>query len=165
MKYINDYKNFVNERQYYGLAGAGILPVCVSTGRVLVGLRSYHVEEPHTWGTFGGKLEIDEGIDETIKVAAIRELEEETEYYGHIELVDAYIFTDGSFSYHNFFGLVDEEFEPELNWENDDAVWYTLEELNILSNKHFGLKALLHNSMDILLNIINEKLYVNKSTY
>jgi 8-oxo-dGTP pyrophosphatase MutT (NUDIX family) len=148
MKYIKDYQMF--EKQYWGTMGAGILPICPATGRILVGFRSAYVMEPHTWGTFGGKLDIDEGVDETIKMAAMRELEEETHFTGAMELVDAFVYQDGSFSYHNFFGVVEDEFSPSLNWENDRAIWMTLDELVDLEGKHFGLVSLLKNSLPLL---------------
>jgi 8-oxo-dGTP pyrophosphatase MutT (NUDIX family) len=157
MKFIQTFESYQsagNGNMYWGSLGSGILPVCPATGRILVGFRSRHVLEPHTWGTFGGKLDIDEGVDETIKVAAMRELEEETAFTGHMDLVDAFIFRDGSFSYHNFFGVVEEEFTPTLNWENEDAVWYTLEELLELKGKHFGLASLLKNSLPVLEKIL-----------
>jgi 8-oxo-dGTP pyrophosphatase MutT (NUDIX family) len=157
MKHLKRFESFQsagNGKIYWGSLGTGILPVCPATGRILVGFRSDSVLEPHTWGTFGGKLDIDEGIDETIKEAAMRELEEETDFTGHMKLVNAYVFVDGTFSYHNFFGIVEHEFEPMLNWENDDAVWYTLDELKALKNKHFGLVALLENSLPLLKKIL-----------
>ena len=156
MKHIAQFENFkkqptpdaqpVNEQNYWGSMAAGIMPVCSSTGRVLIAFRSAHVNEPHTWGTIGGKLDIDEGIDETIEEAALRELVEETEYDGDMDMRKAYVFTDGSFSYHNFFGVVSEEFEPQLNWETERFEWMTFRELKQLSPKHFGLSALLKNS-------------------
>lgn len=156
MKHLITFENYThhNGQTFWGSIGAGILPVCKETKRILVGYRSSHVLEPHTYGVFGGKLDIDDGIDETIKQACLRELEEETCYRGEIDLVDAYVFKSGDFTYYNFFGIVPKEFEPELDWENEDAIWITLEELINLKNKHFGLEALLKNSIDILKNIL-----------
>lgn len=136
---------------YYGTMGAGILPVCPSTGRVLVGLRSEDVNEPHMWNLFGGKIESGEDVEE----GARRELEEETGYYGNLRLVNACVYRKSNFEYHNFFGVVNEEFEPTLNWENDEAEWVTLEELKKLKNKHFGLKGLLQKSGNVLERLLN----------
>lgn len=36
---------------FWGKAGAGILPLCSETDRVLLAKRSAFVEEPGTWGT------------------------------------------------------------------------------------------------------------------
>jgi len=129
---------------FWGNAGAGVLPICPRTGRILVGLRSPHVNEPNTWGVFGGA--IDAGEDP--KKAALREIEEELGYRGDIDLFPAYVFTSpgGGFRYSNFIGLVDEEFEPKLNWETALAEWVTWDELQRLRPKHFGLEALLKHS-------------------
>lgn len=135
--------------QYWGSIGAGIVPVCIKTKKFLIGLRSSYVLEPHTWGGFGGKLDIDEGVDEAIEEAAIRELKEETRYNGEIQLIKGYVFKDKNFEYHNFIGEVEEEFKPILNWENDRAVWMTYDELLELPNKHFGLIKFLNESKDL----------------
>ena len=55
--------------------------------KILVGLRFSQVREPVHIGSFGGKLDIDEGIDE-IKETLFIETIEETEYRGEIHLID-----------------------------------------------------------------------------
>jgi len=129
---------------FWGNAGAGILPICVKTGRILVGFRSPSVNEPNTWGVFGGA--IDDG--EQPATAARRELAEELGYRGKMLVKEAFVFTSpgGGFRYSNFLGLVDEEFKPRLDWENSKAKWITFKELESLRPKHFGLEALLKNS-------------------
>lgn len=160
MRHLQLFEGFLFEREYWGTIGAGILPVCRTTGRVLVGLRSRQVMEPNTWGTFGGKLDIDEGIDESIKEAALREMEEELGFFDHINLVNAYVYNDNSrFSYHNFFGVVEREFEPQLNWEHAKAVWMTIEQLLELPGQHYGLKALLENSGELLRSLVGDATY------
>lgn len=148
---------------YWGSIGGGVLPICIKTKRILVGLRSSDIMEPHTWGIFGGKLDIDEGVNETIEQAVKRELKEETGYAGSISLKPAYIFKNKGFEYHNFIGIVNDEFHPSLDWENDDAKWMTYEELINLKSKHFGLSALLKNSNDIIQRVISEALNVTES--
>lgn len=135
-------------RTYWGTEAAGILPICTKTKRLLIALRSEDVMEPNTYGIFGGKLDDDE---KDVKKVAIRELFEETEFNAAITLIPAYIFEDSNFKYHNFLGLVIEEFEPILNWENSDAKWLTFDEVLKLPNKHYGLKALLKESYDLIL--------------
>ena len=56
------------------------------------------------------------------------------------------MYKDGSFSYYNFFGIVQKEFSPSLNWETESFKWMTYDELLALPRKHFGLVALLKNS-------------------
>ena len=149
MKYIKTF-----EQIYWGTAGAGILPFCTTTKRFLVGFRSIDVMEPHTYGTFGGKLDVDDVNEDTIQEAAIRELQEETEYYDNIDLIKGYVFKDKNFEYHNYIGKVDIEFKPILNWENDKAIWITYDELLNLKPKHFGLAKFLNESKMLFENLI-----------
>ena len=115
--------------------------------------------------TNGGKIDLGEddefertlSVDASVEAAAKREFIEETEYNGDIKLIPAYVYRDGSFAYHNFFGLVDYEFEPELNWETQSYKWMTYEELKALPKKHFGLVALLKNSSKELEALLSQK--------
>lgn len=150
MKYLKLFE----EANYWGKKGAGILPICKETKRLLIPLRSDYVLEPNTWGVWGGKIDLGDedeyertnNIDASVEAAAKREFVEETEYDGVIKLIPAYVYRDGTFAYHNFFGLVDYEFEPTLNWETEDFKWMTYQRLLSLPRKHFGLVALLKNS-------------------
>jgi len=126
-----------NDNRFFGNAGAGVLVYCTQTKRFLLGLRSELVNEPNTWGTFGGK--IDDDADP--KSAAQRELKEETGYNGNINLQLFDVFQSGNFKFYNFFGKVEEEFDPVLDWENESAEWFTLNEFP--PNLHFGTKRLL----------------------
>jgi 8-oxo-dGTP pyrophosphatase MutT (NUDIX family) len=138
-----DYANRSGEA-FWGDAGAGVLPIARSTGRILVGLRSAYVNEPHTWGVFGGAIDASERPTD----AARRELCEELGYCGPIKLVKAYVFESpgGGFRYTNYLGIVEDEFQPDLDWETEGAQWVTLEELRAIEPKHFGLEALLEHS-------------------
>lgn len=160
MKYLKLFEQV----EYWGKKGAGILPICTTTKRLLIPLRSEYVLEPNTWGVWGGKIDLGEddefeitnNIDASVENAAKREFIEETEYKGEIKLIPAYVYKDGSFAYHNFFGLVDYEFDPKLNWETSISKWMTLEELLTLPKKHFGLVALLNNSSKELESLLNK---------
>ena len=138
--------------KFWGDAGAGILVISKDTKKILVAHRSEDVNEPNTWGVFGG------AVNDTsdIKKSALRELEEETEYNGTIELIPAYIFRSKTFEYHNFIGIVPKEFVADLDWENDDYKWITFDELMELEPKHFGLVKLLNDRESI--NIIKSLL-------
>ena len=135
--------------EYFGNRGAGVLPVSRESRKCLIALRSDWVMEPRTWGIWGGK--IDDG-EVSPKDAALRELFEETGYTGNVSLYEAYVYKDKNFQYYNFFGLVDSEFEPDLNWETSDYRWFSFDELMDLEPKHFGLRALLNDkkSLDLL---------------
>jgi 8-oxo-dGTP pyrophosphatase MutT (NUDIX family) len=161
-------------KEYWGSAGAGIIPLARSTGRFLIPLRSWQVMEPHTYGTIGGKLDRidmddeydpdDEGyVDsesepdserssasgseyEEPEDAAVREFYEETGYDGPVDLFALYVFSDGNFRYYNFLGVIEDEFDPDTNWETDEWVWVRFDELLKLRPKHFGLESLLNDN-------------------
>jgi len=140
----------------WGNIGAGILPYCKKTKRFLLAFRSSYVLEPHTWGIWGGKIEDNEDIEES----AIREFEEESGYNNTIKLIPSYIYKERGFTYHNFIGLIEDEFEPGLDWENERGVvetedykWVTLDELLKIEPKHFGLEKLLDNNINQIKNI------------
>lgn len=156
MKYIKcyeDYSIYTNDI-FWGTVGAGILVISKNTGRILLGLRSSQVNEPNTWGIFGGQLDDMETNDP--KKAALIELEEETGYRGKINLIDGEIFTktdtDGNniFTYYNYIGIIQDEYTPVLDWENDDYKWLTFDELLKLRKKHFGLEFLIKNSKNLI---------------
>ena len=135
--------------QFWGSRGAGIMPVCPATGRVMLVLRSSMVNEPHTWGIPGGAIDSAESYEK----AARREMQEELGFSAHVEIQPAFLFEKGSFKFQNFFGIVDEEFDAQLDWENTDYDWFALNQLP--SPLHFGVKALLSNSREDLMKILN----------
>lgn len=134
------------ETGFWGRKGAGSLIMARTTGRFLVQLRSEHVEEPGTWGTWGGA--IDSGM--TSEDAALNEFEEETGVSSNNvrEVIPLYVFKHSSgFEYHNFLIVVDDEFTPRPNraneWEIDGFKW--VEHSNFPRPLHFGLKSLLQH--------------------
>ena len=153
MKFKNFYaQKIVTEntpKTFWGSKGAGILVFCTSTQRFLLGLRSKYVREPGTWGIFGGAIDGNENPEK----AAKRELEEETQYRGSVTLKLLDIFQSGDFKFHNFVGLVPEEFKAQLDWENDGAEWFAFEDFP--DNLHFGLNRLLPLIQDEILAQVN----------
>ncbi len=125
---------------FWGAQGAGGIFIAKDTGRILLGLRSNEVEEPNTWGVFGGAIE--EGQSPT--QSAEREMREETGYSGPLRLVPLYVYSKGSFKYYNFAALVEQEFEPQLNLENSNYAWVEFGQWP--QPLHFGLAALLQHS-------------------
>ena len=175
MIYIKKYENFIGGGDhasysndsgdvFWGNLGAGMLPFSKSTKKFMVVFRSKYVNEPETWGIIGGK--IDEDKNESIEQALKREFNEETKFdivnkfnkksytIEDIELIHLYTFESekSTFKYYNYMGLLEEEFIPILDWENDDYKWLSLPELINLDNKHFGLETLLNDkkTMNIL---------------
>lgn len=140
-----------------GNAASGVLPVCKSTGNICLAYRSWCVQNGSRFGTIGGAVKA--GMNPA--QSALAELKEETGYSGDIELLPAYVYRNGSFSYFNFIGLVGSEFgfnpEPAHRWENVVLSWFSLRciEKHMKAQPddfHFGLIAVFENSRDLILN-------------
>lgn len=135
-----DHRAALESTGFWGNAGAGCLIMAKDTKRILIPKRSAWVQEPHTWSTWGGA--IDRGEDP--KTAAIREVEEEAGYEGEVlDMIHLYTFKSDDFRYDNYVAIVATEFEPELNWESDEAEWFAFGDWP--SPLHFGLEDLLKN--------------------
>jgi 8-oxo-dGTP pyrophosphatase MutT (NUDIX family) len=133
----------------WGNKGAGCLFVAAATKRIGFSLRSAYVYEPHTYATFGGKIERGE---EPLH-AALREAEEETgQEIAPIAIFPLMVFREKGFRYYNFLVVVPEEFDLFLDPddeepETDDIVWVRFgawpEPL------HFGTRALLQDPASV----------------
>jgi len=133
-------RNPAAAREYWGRAGAGVLPYCPDTGRFLLAFRSAYVNEPHTWGIWGGAVDPGESPED----AACREVREEMGITAEPDdLQQLYVYRDGSFTYVSYLLAVDEEFEPSLDWETEGFRWVPLDELVEMEDLHYGVKALL----------------------
>lgn len=138
-----DHRQALEESGFWGRQGAGCIILARDTGRILVGQRSEGVLEPGTWGTWGGAIDPGENPAEGM----LRETQEEV---GEIEFKSTIKLTEfkspNGFVYHNFLGIVQGEFDPDLNWENDGFAW--IEPSELLENNsqrpyHPGLTYLL----------------------
>ena len=128
----------LTETGYWGRAGAGCMVRAQDTGRYLLPLRSKRVQDPLTWGTWGGAIDANEDAGK----AALRELQEEAKYKGEvISVKQLYVFRDKTFQYTTFLVTVPHEFKPELNWETLRSKWFNLD--SFPSNLHKGLKAIM----------------------
>lgn len=149
MRHLKKFESF------WGSEASGVLPICKSTGRILIGLRSSWVDQPFTWGNFGGAIGLGHYGNDEEKLSpednAEKEFREETGFDGSVELIPSYIFNKGSFKYYNYIGLVDVEFE--MNRDNMEHVevseikWVTLDELINHEDLHFGIQSLLDNNI------------------
>lgn len=122
---------------FWGKQGSGCLVKAQSTGRVLLALRSDLVQEPNTWGMFGGAID----SKENPKRAMMRELREEIgNDFDTVNVLPLMVYRKDTFKYYNFLVVVETEFEPELNWETDDTRWFTIGKWP--KPLHFGVSAL-----------------------
>jgi 8-oxo-dGTP pyrophosphatase MutT (NUDIX family) len=133
-------------RRYFGdRGGAGCLVLSRKTGRLMLIRRSDNVEEAGTWGTVGGAIEDGSNPART----AADELLEETGYDGPVRMVPlgGYQSPGGAFSFHNFLGIVDDEFEP---WESHESAAHRWFELGDWPEPmHFGVEHILADTESI----------------
>lgn len=109
---------------------AGILLRARDTKRYLF----LQQERDGVWVTPGGHIE----RGETPVRAAIRELAEETGYYGEIEIESEACAVDG---YVLFRGSVAREFVVRLSYEHEDSIW--VKRGSFPRALHWGLRELL----------------------
>lgn len=116
----DEHEQELNRTGFWGKRGAGVIFLAQDTGRYLIAKRSGEVEEPHTWGTWGGAIDPGEDPEQ----AAYREATEETGYTGPVQLKHLWTFKHPSgFQYFNYLATVPEEFIPRLNWETESFKW------------------------------------------
>ena len=143
------HRKSLDETGFWGRRAAGALIFATSTKRFLLAHRSADVQEPNTWGIWGGA--IDEG--EEPKVAVLREIREETGYHGRdLELWKLWTFQhESGFRYFNFLATTSKEFTPKLDWETQGFKWVEFGAwpkplhpgvINLLKHESARLKAL-----------------------
>lgn len=161
---FTDYEK-AQEGGFWGSKASGILPIAKDTGKILIGLRSESVNEPLTWGNFGGAIGVDDygrGEKElSPSDNARKEMMEEVGYKGSMELVDSFVFEKNDFIYYNFLGIIPNQHDisesnSELNWEVNELKWVTLDELENHPDLHFGIQGLLDNSYDQIKAIVEK---------
>lgn len=96
---------------------AGIFFYSKHTGRYLYLLRN---DSRNTWGIPGGKIHKHETLLEGLE----RECTEELSFFpADIKLIPIQKFVNNNFTYHTFFGEVENEFTPVLNDEHCGYAW------------------------------------------
>lgn len=133
-----DHINALNNTGFWGKQGAGCIFYSTATNRYLIAHRSNMVEEPGTWGTWGGAMDAGEKPMQTVA----REIKEEAGYNGLTDIRYVWTFQhESGFKYHNYIAIVEDEFTPILNWETQGYSWVTLKHLP--NPMHTGLVGLL----------------------
>lgn len=141
------HKEALQRTGFWGESGAGCIIMSKDSGRILIPLRSKKTREPGTWGTWGGAIDENETPKETV----MREVYEEAGYVGVKKIIPLHVFKhESGFKYYNFLVLVENEFNPTINFETKDWDWFYID--NLPSPLHFGLKGILNNKKDV--NII-----------
>lgn len=98
---------------------AGCVFYCKKTGRLLLAQRSGQVPFPHKWDQWGGSLE----GNESPFAGALRESQEESGYSKSMDFILANIWESPVLKYYVYVSLVEEEFTPLLNFENENYLW------------------------------------------
>ena len=139
-----DHFDALHRTGFFGSQGAGCIILAQDTGRILICHRSEDVQEPGTWGVWGGAID----NEEDPRAAAIREVREECGYSGPISAMEPlYIFSKGSFSYYNFLAIVQKEFTPHLDWESQGFRWCQFGRWP--KPLHFGLVSLFSDGASV----------------
>lgn len=134
----DDHRQQLQKTGFWGRRGAGCLFLARDTKRICIAHRSEHVEQPGTWGTWGGAID----GNESPEVAVQREAHEEAGYSGAMKLVPLYVFKHSSgFTYYNYLAVIESEFTPQLDWETQGYKWITYPRWP--QPLHMGMKLLL----------------------
>lgn len=146
----SEHAKALRDTGFWGKAGAGCIFIAKNTGRMLLNHRSKYVEQPGTWGVWGGAIDSNETPIQAVK----REAHEESgQVISTEDIVPIFVFHDKSsgFKYYNFIVLTEDEFTPnipmESQWETQGWEW--VEFGNWPSPLHFGVKSILNDPKSV----------------
>lgn len=154
----DEHRAALQKTGFWGKQGAGCLPISRSTGRILMAHRSPYVEQPNTWGTWGGAID---GNEDPLK-AALREFEEEAgmSHDMVLETFPLHLFQhESGFRFHTFLVVLKDEFTPKLDWETQGFEWVEFGQWP--HELHFGVKDILKNPQSVAL--IQQQIELAKS--
>ncbi len=144
-----------NPDVFWGNTAAGILFFCAKKKEFLLGQRSEQVQEPLTWGVFGGACDTEEFSDgRRVEIppaklfeCAVGEVNEELSYFPEeYEVVEKVEYKKNNFSYTTFVLAIPPEEKKamekhiRLNWENNATAWKTADAWLKKSDIHFGAR-------------------------
>ena len=107
------------------------------TGRVLLSHRCAYVQEPETWGAWSATTK----ESEKPTSAALRVLQEEAGLSQSVSLHPLFAHEQGALILKNYLAVIEQEFEPDLNWESQGYAWVDLKAMP--QSLHTGLQAVL----------------------
>lgn len=145
-----EHKDALLKTGFWGRAGAGCIFIAKDTGRILLNHRSRHVEQPGTWGVWGGAIDGRESPVEAVKREAY---EEAGVNPSDSQIIPIYVFHDkkSGFKYYNFIVLVSSEFDPDIpaesRWETQGWDWFDFGDWP--SPLHFGVIAILNDQNSV----------------
>lgn len=134
---------------FWGNRGAGCIFISKTTGRILLNHRSSLVEQPNTWGVWGGAID----SSESPKDAVMREAYEESGYTPDPnDIIPIYVYKHPSgFRYYNFIILTEDEFTPNISddhsWETQGWKWVSFGDWP--HPLHFGVEAILRDTPSV----------------
>ena len=129
------------------LHGAGVMIISAKTNNILFLLRSELESAPNLWAFPGGM--VDDG--ETIEDAIRREIWEEIGYnLDETPITEIYVNSTNApkFTYHTYVAIVENEFEPRLNFEHTAFIWSDVR--NAPVPRHLGVDIVLNNRTALL---------------
>jgi ADP-ribose pyrophosphatase YjhB (NUDIX family) len=139
--------------------GSGIVPIASNTKNICLAWRSMDVNEGNRWGVIGGMVK--DGL--TVEQGALLEMKEEVGYTGPINLHRAFVKRRPGFEYHNFIGIVPEQFQfqPEAKyaWETSFISWMPYKTICELMESdshtfHAGLLDLFRQSKELIESLL-----------
>jgi len=107
--------------EHCSLKAVGVWFRSTSTGRYLYLLRNDH-KNPGAWGLPGGKVEAGETLLGGMERECTEELGSFPDYQRLIPL-EKFTSADGTFEYHTWVCLIEQEFVPVLNHEHLGYAW------------------------------------------
>lgn len=145
-----EHQKALQDTGFWGRAGAGCIFIAKDTGRILLNHRSKYVEQPGTWGVWGGAIDSNESPIQAVK----REAQEESGYTpDNSSIILIYVFHDqkSGFKYYNFIVLTPNEFKPNIpidsQWETQGWEWVTFGDWP--SPLHFGVTSILNDTKSL----------------